>query len=96
MTIAEIEGQRYLNAWAREQGYHDYDTYLAVGGKMSDTAKSMRAQMRRIAAAFGVLSSYGLPEPDEPTTDQETLQAGVITEADVDAIDPDNAHAQGA
>ena len=111
-TTAEVEGRRYLNAWAREQGYSDYDTYLAIGGKVSDTAASLSREMKRIGYALGVLYGAGEPEPFEPPLEEhrpvvtcgdcgrpwhgETECLPKVAEEDLDAPDASNAHAQGA
>jgi hypothetical protein len=85
MTTNEAKrGRLAIDHWARERGYHDYDTYIRTGGSVADAAQNIRQRINTLLDALHAITAKASPEPMAKVEPAE------------EPPDPDNAHIQGA
>jgi len=103
MLSKSLDGRRDLDAWAREVGYSSFETYLAIGGRLSAARSDLEQRARRITGALAELQRYAeqpdpiVPAPPrEPTIGLEALARLEAERAGEEPVDTGNAAVQGA
>jgi hypothetical protein len=103
LSVAEYNGRKALDRWARDAGWADFDTYISTGGSILECRESLITERDRIDAALSVLPGAGpewserfrLPNhPKNPVYGPEEL-ARMEDEISDATADPGNAHIQG-
>jgi len=104
MLAKPSDGRRDLDHWAQEIGYSSFDTYLAVGGRLSAARSDLERRAHRITSAVAELQRYAeQPDPVVPvpaahsgTIGPEALARLEAERADGELGDTANAQVQGA
>ena len=71
------DNRRALDRWARLTGWADFDTYIRLGGSVSDAAKDIAGRALWLSRAAAALPSYTPPpepkgaEPPDPELHRE-------------------------
>jgi hypothetical protein len=94
--------RRYLDRWAHDLGYSDFDTYLQAGGSFLACRDDLLQQQRIIGQMLGYIDNLARPIATEPEPMPRRLRiwpdqlARAEAEVTGEPVDAGNAHAQGA